>query len=37
MSKSTSSRLSQILDDTNPFETDKCLSKNGATVSDTLD
>ena len=29
-------RLSQILDETNPFEIDKCKSKNGASVSEVL-
>ena len=28
--------LSLILDETNPFEIDKCKSKNGASVSDAL-
>ena len=34
MSKSKSSRLSQILDETNPFEIDDCKSRNGDSVSD---
>ena len=34
--KSKSSRLSLILDESNPFEIDKCKSKNGASVSKVL-
>ena len=36
MSKSKSLRLSEILDETNPFEIDKCKSKNAASVSEAL-
>ena len=36
ISKSKSSHLSLILDETNPFEIDKCISKNGASVSMVL-
>ena len=36
ISKSKSSRLSSSLDETNPFEIDKCKSKNGASVSEVL-
>ena len=34
--KKKSSRLSYILDETNPFEIDKCKSKNGASESGLL-
>ena len=36
ISESKSSRLLFIMDETNPFEIDKCEYKNGALVSDEL-
>ena len=36
ISKSKSSRLSTILDETKPLEIDRCQSKKGASVSEVL-